>query len=390
VIPEDKLDRQLFWKLHDEFRKLWAKKGPRSALIDDCVDILSSRGTLPDVTAKAAFTEILFGDVAPDQIGALLVLLTPELLPASTIAAFARVLREHVSRVDPGLKEGEILSDTCGTGSDGFGTFNVSTTIMFILAAAGVKIAKHGNRAVTSKCGSADVLESVGVRIVLSSEAIEECIRDVGIGFMYAPEFHRVLKNLQPLREILAREMPATMQRRTIFNVLGPLANPAFADRQIVGVYSAEMVAKFAEVLRILGLQRAIVVHGQCDGFDMGLDEFSTLGKSVVAELKDGQITTWEYTPEQAGITRPNDPEVLKGRDKRYNAQILRRILSGDDVDARMDLALLNAGAGMYLADKASTIVEGIEVARRLVKSGDATAKLNRFIVKTNELGQSH
>lgn len=378
---------EFFAKIHSKLREAWSRNGPRSELLDECIDIIASGKDLSDEMAADAFKEMLHGDVAADQIGALLVALRPETLAPNTIAVFANVLRENVAKVNPQLETGEILGDTCGTGSDTFGTFNVSTTIMFILAAGGIRIAKHGNRAVTSNCGSADVLQELGARVSLSARSVERCIQEVGIGFMYAPDFHKVLRNLQPIRQVLAREMPDLIQRRTIFNVLGPLANPANADCQIIGVYSPKLVGKFAEVLKLLGLKRALVAHGHCDGGEVGLDEFSTLGKTVVAELKpDGSIDSWEYLPEEACLPRPSDPMILRGANKAYNAQILRQILAGSDEPDRMNLAHLNAGAGLYLAGKTQTIREGVELSRDLVLSGEATRKLDQFIELTRDL----
>jgi anthranilate phosphoribosyltransferase len=381
--------RPFFARVQERLRRLSAASGEaRSDLLDAAVEALLAGETLRDEDAEALFTEMLTGDVADDQIGSFLVLLQPDRVPPQTIAAFARAMRSHASPVHPHLKPGEVLGDTCGTGSDTLGTFNVSTTIMFMLAAQGMKIAKHGNRAITSRCGSADVLDELGVRIALGASEVEECIAQVGIGFMFAPIFHRSLRNLQNIRRTLASEMPPQLANRTVFNLLGPLANPASAPCQIIGVYERDLVPIVAEVLRYLDIARGLVVFGTCDGGGtVGLDELSTCGPSIVAEVRGDKISHYEITPEECGLPRVADPAAYRGGDAVENARILRAVLRGEETPERMDLALLNAGAGFYVADQVGSIKEGVDLAREMVRSGAAAKKLDEFIEATRNLG---
>jgi anthranilate phosphoribosyltransferase len=381
----DPVRRPFFARVHEYFRRAASREGAGSGLVDQAIERLVAGGQLDDREARALFEQIIDGESSDDQIGALLVALRPDVLPAATIAAFARVMRERAPTVRPALRPGESLSDTCGTGSDTLGTFNVSTTVMFILAAAGLKIAKHGNRAITSRCGSADVLEALGVVIALDAPGVEACIDRVGIGFMFAPLFHGAFRNVQRIRRALADEMPPDLGQRSVFNVLGPLANPANAGRQIVGVYEEALVAKVADVLRLLRVERALVAYGYCDGRAAGLDEFSTAGPTRYAELRDGAISERELLPEQVGLARTVDPGVYAGGDAQRNARVLVDILEGREQGPRMDLALLNAGAGLYLGDKAPTIADGVRLARRLIADGLPRRKLEEFRRATHE-----
>jgi anthranilate phosphoribosyltransferase len=380
----DPSDRPFSAKLLDELRRRDTNPGPRADFVNACTDVLSRSEILPDEDAEGLFREILHGSISELQIGTLLVVLRPEILPARTIAAFARVMRDASPLVEPELPPEEILGDTCGTGGDTVGTFNVSTTITFVLAAAGIRIAKHGNRAVTSRCGSADVLEALDVVIDLQADQVKECIERVGIGFMFAPVFHEGLRNVQQIRRVLATEMPTILQRRSVFNVLGPLANPARAGRQIIGVYEETLVPKIAEVLAHLKVERAIVAHGRCDGSPIGLDEFSTAGPTHFAELRDGKITEHWITPEDVGLRRVGNAAGYAGGDARMNARILTDLLMGSESDARADLMLMNAGAGLYLGDKAKNIAEGVEQARDLIRGGRASEKFEAFRAMTH------
>jgi anthranilate phosphoribosyltransferase len=250
-----------------------------------------------------------------------------------------------------------------------------------------MKIAKHGNRGATSLCGSADVLEALGVRVELSAAAVETCINEVGIGFMFAPAFHTAFKNVQRIRRLLAAQTPPQLHARTVFNVLGPLANPAAPARQLIGVYSADLVPKLADALQLLGLQRALVAFGHCDGATTGLDELSTLGRTSLAELHEsGDITISDITPEAVGLSRDADPDALRGADPQANAEILTRLLAGREVGARLGLTLLNAGAGLYLGGVGSTIREGVEYASDILRSGEALQRLAAFRAITNDL----
>jgi len=377
-------ERPFLARVHARLRAAQARKGPRGSLVDSCVERLIANEPLAPAEAEALLTEMIGTEIADDQIGALLVALQPDLLSAEVLAAFARVMRERAPRVSPRLLEGEVLADTCGTGTDTLGTFNVSTTIMFILGAAGIKIAKHGNVAVTSRCGSADVLRALDVHIELGAPAVEACINDVGVGFMFAPLFHTAFRNVQRIRRILADEMPGNVRARTVFNVLGPLANPAAVQAQILGVYSPTLLEKCAHALRMLGVSRALVAFGEIDGSTAGLDEFSTAGRTLVAELdRSGALSTWEITPEAVGLRRTPDPRAYQGGDTKTNAQILLDILAGREQGPRMDLALMNAGAGLYVCGKAASVAEGVTMARGLVQSGAPLRTFQRFQAKT-------
>jgi anthranilate phosphoribosyltransferase len=383
----DPSDRPFFARVHARLRAAQARKGPRASLVDACVERLIAKESLAPAEAGALLAEMIGSEVADDQIGALLVAIEPDLLSAEVLAAFARVMREHAPRVSPRLAAGEVLADTCGTGSDTLGTFNVSTTIMFILGAAGIKIAKHGNVAVTSRCGSADVLRALGVHIELDAPAVEACINDVGVGFMFAPLFHTAFRNVQRIRRLLADEMPGNVRARTVFNILGPLVNPAAVHAQILGVYSPALLEKFAHALQLLGINRALVAFGEIDGSTAGLDEFSTAGRTLVAELhQSGAVSTWELAPEAVGLPRTPDPRAYKGGDAKANAQILLDILTGREQGARMDLALLNAGAGLYVGGKAASVAEGVTMARGLVQSGAPLRTFERLRARTREL----
>ncbi len=382
--------QEFFAQVHERIRAAYTKEGPRESIVDRCIDQLCENRDLSDEDAREAFRAILAGGLADDQIGALLMLLDPGKLPARTIAAFADVVHEKAKRVEWRGRGRDVLGDTCGTGGDSRGTFNVSTTIMFILAAGGVPIAKHGNRAFTSRCGSADVLEALGVRINLGSEDVARCINEIGVGFMYAPKFHESFKNVQTIRKKLAEDIPAPLRRKTIFNVLGPLANPAGATCQIIGVFDRGLTGKFADVLRRRRVKRALVPYGLpvSDG-EKGFDEFSSAGTTAYAELREGSVEQKQMEPEDAGISRVHDLDLLNGGDKYENAKILRNILCGQDSRERTDFALLNAGAGFYVAEKVTSIADGVRLAREVLASGDAIKKLDQLRELSNRLGGS-
>jgi anthranilate phosphoribosyltransferase len=278
------------------------------------------------------------------------------------VTEFARVMREHVRKVHPSRRP---LVDTCGTGGDAIKTFNISTAAAFVAAGAGIAIAKHGNRSVTSKCGSADVLEALGVRFDLAPEEAAKAIDEVGIGFMFAPSYHPAMKHAMPVRRELGL--------RTMFNMLGPLTNPAGADAQVLGVYSPELTELHGGVLRSLGSSRAFVVHGAG-----GLDELSTLGETRVTELKDGALKTYELVPEDVGLTRAPGPEAIQGASREENARLLAEILDGKQGPAR-DIVVLNAAAAVAAAGLADTIKEGVAVAAEAIDSGAAAEKLRQL-----------
>jgi anthranilate phosphoribosyltransferase len=261
--------------------------------------------------------------------------------------------------------------DTCGTGGDGSQTFNISTTAAFIAAGAGLKVAKHGNRAMSSQCGSADVLEALGVKIDLTAEQVQKCLKEIGIGFMFAPSFHPAMKYAAvPRREIGIR---------TVFNILGPLTNPAGAKAQVLGVADDSLVEKLALALQQLGCNHALVVHGED-----GLDEITVSGKSHICELKGGHIVNYNISPEDIGLTRA-DSENLKGGNAKENAEVLRSILSGASGPQR-DAVLMNSAAALLAGDKVETLRRGVELAQNTVDSGQALNKLEQLIGFTKNL----
>jgi anthranilate phosphoribosyltransferase len=272
-----------------------------------------------------------------------------------------------------GNKADDTILDTCGTGGDGANTFNISTAVAIVAAGAGLTVAKHGNRAISSKCGSADVLEKLGVNLKLSPDNVRKCISETGIGFLFAPLYHLAMKHaILPRREIGIR---------TIFNLLGPLANPAGANVQILGVYDNSLTSTIAEVLRLLGLRRAMVVHGAGT-----LDEFSLLGSTQVSELRDGKVETYLVTPEEFGLPSASLDE-LEGGDVERNADIILSIFKGQQ-SAKMNAVLLNAAAVFVITNRASNFKEGVEVAKNIIYTGKAMEKLNELILTTNRLGQ--
>lgn len=321
--------------------------------------------------AQECMQEFMQGIATPVQMSSFLTALKMKGETADEIFAFAKVMREHALKV--GVSTHETLVDTCGTGGDGIHTLNISTTAMFIAAGAGVKIAKHGNRSITSKCGAADVLESLGAKMELSANDVSQCINKSGIGFMFAPVFHSAMRHVSPVRKELGF--------RTIFNILGPLSNPAAAKRQLIGVFDRSLVFKIAEVLKKLELEKAMVVHGED-----GMDEITLTGKTYVAELQEGAITEYEIDPRKFGFQLCSVDE-LRGGDSKDNAEILRNILQGES-SAKSDISILNAGAAIYVSGIAKTLEEGILFAKESIKSGKALLSLEEFIKYSNEVGK--
>lgn len=313
--------------------------------------------------AASLMARMMSGETSPALAGAILTALRIKGERAGEIAGFARVMRERAVRIRPRC---ERLVDTCGTGGGSVPTFNISTTAAFVVAGAGVAVAKHGNRAMTSACGSADVLEALGVRIDLPPERICECVEQAGIGFMFAQAHHPAMRHVGPVR----RELPF----RTVFNCLGPLTNPAGARAQVIGVYESRLVLLLAEALLELGCDRALVVHGMD-----GLDELSTLGPTLVAEIGEGKIAAREVTPEEAGLPRGRAEEIAPGANAAENAAILRSILSGEP-GPRRDIVLLNAAAALVAAGVAADLRSGVELAARSIDTGAARAKLEALI----------
>ncbi len=314
--------------------------------------------------AEKALKIIMSGQSTDIEITALLTGLKIKGETPEEIAAFAKVMREYALKIEP--KVSGTLVDMCGTGGDKSNTFNISTTAMFIVAGAGIPVAKHGNRALTSKCGSADVLEALGVDLSIGPEKICKSIEDVGIGFMFAPMHHSATKYVMPVRKALGY--------RTIFNILGPLTNPANARAQLMGVYDPSLTEKLAEVFRILGLDRAMVVHGA-----PGLDELSNVGKTKVSELKEDKVNTYYISPEDYGLEKA-DMKDLMGGTPQENAEILKNIINGSDTGPRRDIALLNAAAGIVVGGKAQNISEGLNLAEEVLEDGRAYEKLREYI----------
>jgi anthranilate phosphoribosyltransferase len=329
-----------------------------------------------DLTREEAFAvmdTIMSGQATDAQIAAFLTALRMKGETVEELIGFARVMREKVSpvktraRVQTSLSgtDREMLVDTCGTGGDATGTFNVSTATAFVVSGAGIPVAKHGNRSVSSLCGSADVVEALGVRLDLSPERVGRCVDEVGIGFCYAPLLHKAMKFV-----MLARR---EIRIRTVFNILGPLTNPAHATAQVIGVYDGALAEVMAQVLKELGTARAFVVHGED-----GLDELSTTGPSRVAELRDGQIRSYTVQPEEFGLPRVNLTD-LKGGSAADNAEIIRRILAGERGPKR-DIVVLNAGAAIAAGGRAADIGAGIALAARAIDNGAARDRLARLV----------
>ncbi len=348
-------------------------------MITDVLHRLANhRQSLSREEARGVMSDILNGKCTDAQIAAFLVALHMKGETVEEIVGFAQAIRVEAtslkihqdSTVDVSGTERDALVDTCGTGGDASGTFNISTATALVVAGAGVRVAKHGNRSLTSNCGSADVMEALGVRIDLPAARLAGCLEKVGIAFLYAPAMHSAMRYVQPAR----REL----RLRTVFNLLGPLTNPAHASAQVVGVYSADLVEKLAEALSMLGLHRAMVVHG----LD-GLDEITITGPTRVAEVREGKVRGYEVTPEEFGMHRGSLDDISGGNAAR-NAGIIRDILAGQK-SARRDVVLLNAAAALVVAGKADHLVEAAPLAARSIDSGAAAAKLAALVSFTNQ-----
>jgi anthranilate phosphoribosyltransferase len=357
-------------------------------MIVDALHRIANQGqSLPRADARAVMTDVLAGNCTHAQIAALLVALHMKGETVEEIVGFAEAIRaaavplpvERAPSADPASSSGGLdlsgtgrealvddsLVDTSGTGGDASGTFNISTATAFVAAGAGVRVAKHGNRSISSKCGSADVIEALGVNIHLSPERAAQCLREVGICFLYAPNLHSAMSHVQTVR----REL----RLRTMFNLLGPLTNPARASGQVVGVYALDLVEKLAEALSMLGLHRALVVHG----LD-GLDEITITGPTRVAEARDGVVRTYEVTPEEFGITRATLAEIAGG-DAAENAAIIRALLNGKKSPHR-DVVVLNSAAALVAAGTADHLGKAIPLAVHSIDSGAAARKLDALV----------
>ncbi|HUN05536.1 MAG TPA: anthranilate phosphoribosyltransferase [Aggregatilineales bacterium] len=342
--------------------------------IQRAIDVLSRFGHLQEEEAEAVMNQIMSGGATDAQIGAYLMALRMKGETADEITGSARAMRANAERV-PTSVDGSQLLDTCGTGGDRSGTFNISTTVAFVAAGAGVKVAKHGNRAASSKCGSADVLGELGVNLDLTPQQVGQCVDEVGIGFLFAPKLHPAMKHaIGPRRQ---------MGVRTIFNLLGPLTNPAGAKRQLLGVFAADLTPMLAHVLGALGTESAMIVSGYG-----GLDELTTTGPNTVSQYKDGAVRTYEFDPRDYGFSGANIADLL-GDDAPTNARILRGVLAGTVRDAKRDVVVLNAGAALMAAGQVDDLKAGIQRASEAIDSGAALGKLDALILYSRSLQPS-
>ena len=326
---------------------------------------VATGATLSRDEAASAFESMMAGEATPSQMGGLLMALRVRGETVDEITGAVSVMRAKMLRVTAPADAVDIV----GTGGDGSGSVNVSTCASFIVAGAGVPVAKHGNRALSSRSGAADVLAALGVKIDLSPEQVGRCVAEAGIGFMFAPSHHPAMKNVGPTRVELAT--------RTIFNLLGPLSNPAGVKRQMVGVFSRQWVQPLAQVLKNLGAESVWVVHGSD-----GLDEIALSGPTFVTALERGELRSFEVTPEEAGLARVGG-DALKGGDADANAVALKSVLDGNPSPYR-DVALLNAAAALIVAGRAKTLKEGVELGARSLDSGAALGKLKQLIAVSN------
>ncbi len=326
--------------------------------------ITASGKDMSEEEMMGAMTEVMDGKVGDTQLAAFLTALHFKNVTVPEIVGAARVMRDKAEKVNA-----KDSVDTCGTGGDGADTFNISTAVAFVVAGAGVRVAKHGNRAVSSRSGSADVLKCLGVNINASLPTVERCIEEVGIGFLFAPLMHKAMKHAAAVRKELGF--------RTIFNLLGPLTNPANAQAQVLGVFDSKWVTPLAEVLRDLGSRHALVVHG----FD-GLDEITLTGKTQIAELKNGKVNSFSLDPEEFGYSLCSAAD-LKGAEPETNAELMREILKGSP-GPKTDIVVLNAAAAIYVGGKADSIEKGIPVATNSIESGAALKKIEELCRVSN------
>lgn len=323
---------------------------------------LMRRRDLTTEESAEAMDAILAGQLSEVQIAAFLAAMATKGETVEELAGAARAMRRCAVRVQP---VGQVVVDTCGTGGDHSGTFNVSTTTAFVVAGAGVAVAKHGNRSVSSRCGSADVLEQLGVKIDAEPEVMEQALQEIGIAFLFAPRYHGAVRHAMPVRKALGV--------RTIFNLLGPLANPAGATCQLLGVYAPELTEMFAHALRLLGTRRAFVVHGHD-----GMDELTICAATRVSELDNGAVKTYDLSPERF-LGERADPADVAGGDAAANASILLSVLQGEP-GARRNLVLLNASAALVAAGRAPDIAAGLDLAAQAIDSGAAAGKLQALV----------
>jgi len=316
------------------------------------------------------FSDIFSGNLTDAQIGAFMAALATKGETFEELAGAAEAMRRKATRIQAASS---VVVDTCGTGGDGAHTFNISTTAAFVVAGSGVTVAKHGNRSVSSKCGSADVLEALGVKLDTQPEVAEEAVNEIGIGFLFAPLFHGAMKYaIGPRKELAVR---------TIFNMLGPLTNPAAANCQVLGVFAPQLTEMFADALNLLGAKRAFVVHGHD-----GLDEISVCAPTRISELNDRRVHTYDISPEHFFEDRAR-PEDMAGGTPVENAEITRGILNGKEKGAKRNVVVINAGAALVAAGKAEDLAEGVALAGEIIDSGKAGKKLDELIDFTNTNG---
>jgi anthranilate phosphoribosyltransferase len=341
--------------------------------IKDAISKVVMNKDLTENEMVDVMNEIMGGEATPAQIGSFITALRMKSETVEEITGAVRVMREKATPILSGVDTaaGDILVDTCGTGGDGSGTFNVSTTTAFVVAGAGVPVAKHGNRSVSSNCGSADVLEAAGVNLGVSPEQVGECIQQIGIGFLFAPALHGAMKHaIGPRKELGIR---------TIFNILGPLTNPAGANVQVLGVFNGELTEPLARVLAKLGSKRALVVHGEGN-----LDELTVTGETKVSELNDGKVTNYSINPENFGFKKATIEDLKGGKDAQESADQMITILGGEKGPKR-DMVLLNSGAALMAAGLCTDLKSGIEKAADTIDSGAALEKLEQLISFTNK-----
>ncbi|HYV71673.1 MAG TPA: anthranilate phosphoribosyltransferase [Pseudolabrys sp.] len=331
---------------------------------------VATGATLSREEAAGAFDRMMSGEATPSQMGGLLMALRVRGETVEEITGAVTTMRAKML----GVKAPPDAVDVVGTGGDASGSFNISTCAAFIVAGAGVPVAKHGNRALSSRSGAADVLQALGVKIELTADQVGACIRDAGIGFMFAPAHHPAMKNVGPTRVELGT--------RTIFNLLGPLSNPARVKRQMIGTFSKQWVEPMAQVLKNLGAESIWVVHGSD-----GLDEITTAGSTTVAALENGKIRTFEVSPEDASLSR-SKPEALRGGDAEHNAKALLNVLKCKQSPFR-DVAILNAAAALIVAGKAKDLKQGAVLAAKSIASGEAEGRLDRLIAVSNSVEAS-
>lgn len=353
-------------------------KGAESMAIREAIGLVIAGDNLSETQMLAVMDEIMSGAATAAQIGSFITALRMKGETVEEITGAARVMREKATRIDTGvlMAEDGVVVDTCGTGGDSSGTFNVSTASAFVVAGAGITVAKHGNRSISSKCGSADVLEAAGVVLNLPPADIGACIRETGIGFLFAPALHGAMKHaIGPRKEIGVR---------TVFNILGPLTNPAGANVQVLGVFAPELTEPLARVLGRLGTKRALVVHGEGN-----LDELTVTGMTRISELKDGEVINYTISPADVGLTTANLDELRGGETAEESAMLLRGILAGEK-GPRRDMVLLNSGAALMAAGACGNLKDGVQLAAEIIDSGKALAKLEALVAVSSRLAQKN